>query len=142
MGIKQVELVPISATGPTQLIPSGKNVGTKVFTTLRADSTATLKCVLGGSQSIIGVTLFGSVVSNAVTTATMTIVVSNNSGVISTGVYDVKGAGATTGYVQMSNLPNIEPIPANGDLKITAQYADTGGAATLGGPWNVRVDYV
>lgn len=142
MGIKQVELVPVSSTGPTQLIPSGKAISTKVFQTSRSDATATLKAVLGGSVSLLQVTLYGSTVSNAVTTATMTIVVSNNSGVISTGVYDVKTNGATTGIVNMSALPNIEPIPANGDLKITAQYADTGGAATLGGPWNVRVDYV
>lgn len=142
MGIKQVELVPISTTGPTQLIPSGKADGLKVFQATRTDTVATLKAVTGASTSIMQVTVYGSVASDAATTATVTITVANNTGTISTGVVDVKANGATTAIVQMSNLPNIEPIPATGDLKISAVYAETGGASTTGGPWKFRVDYV
>lgn len=142
MGIKQVELVPISSTGPTQLIPSFKEDLLKVFQVSRTDTATVLKAVAGASCSILQVLMYGGVASDAATSATVTITVSNNSGVISTGVVDVKANGATTALVQMSNLPNIEPVPANGDLQIKAVYAETGTASTVGGPWKFRVDYV
>lgn len=142
MGIKQVELVPISSTGPTQLIPSGKADSLKVFQVTRTDTVATLKAVAGAGNSIIQVTMYGSVNSDAATTATVTITIANNTGTISTGVVDVKANGATTAIVQMSNLPNLENFPVQGDLNIRAVYAETGGASTVGGPWRFRVDFV
>lgn len=142
MGIKQVELVPISSTGPTQLIPSGKADSLKVFQVTRTDTVATLKAVAGAGNSIIQVTMYGSVNSDAATTATVTITIANNTGTISTGVVDVKANGATTAIVQMSNLPNLEGFPVQGDLNIRAVYAETGGASTVGGPWRFRVDFV
>lgn len=141
MGIKQVELVPVSSTGPTQLIPTGKEDSLKVFQVTRTDTVATVKAVAGASSSIIQVTMYGGVASDSATSASVTLTVSNNTGVISTGVVDVKANGATTALVQMSNLPNIEPIPALGDLQIKAVYAEVG-ASTVGGPWKFRVDYV
>lgn len=142
MGFKQVEIVPVSTTGPTQLIPSGKNIGTKVFQATRTDTVAVVKAVTGASTSILKILVYGSVNSDAATTATVTLTVSNNTGVISTGVVDVKANGATTALVQMSNLPNVEPVPATGDLQIKAVYAETGGASTVGGPWKFAVEYV
>lgn len=142
MGIKQVELVPINTNGPTQTIPSLKEDFLKVFQVTRTDTVAVLKMVTGASTSILQVLMYGSVASDAATTATVTITVSNNTGVISTGTVDVKANGATTALVQMTNLPNIETLPPLGDLQIKAVYAETGGASTTGGPWKFRVDYV
>lgn len=142
MGIKQVELVPISVTGPSTTIPGAKNTVGKYFQVTRSDTASALKCVLPGSASIVQVTVYGSVASDAATTATVTLTVTNNSGTVSTGVVDVKANGATTALVQMSNLPNIEPIPAAGDLKISAVYAETGTASTTGGPWKFGIDWV
>lgn len=142
MGIKQIELVPISSTGPTPLIPSGKPDIQKFFQATRTDTAATVKAVVPAQSSVLQVTLYGSVNSNAATTATGTVTIANNSGTISTGTVNLLTGGATTALVQMSNLPNIEPLPLNGDLKISFQYAETGTASTLGGPWVIGVTYV
>lgn len=143
MGFKATDFTTVSATGPTVLIPSNKDVVCKVFTTTRSDTAANiLKAVLPADASILEVLFYGSVVSNAATTATVTITVSNAGGTISTGTVDVKTNGATNALVNMTNLPNVEPLPLNGDLKIVAQYAETGTASTAGGPWNFVVNYV
>lgn len=142
MGIKQVELVPISSTGPTQLIPTMKEDYIKVFQATRSDTVAVVKAVTGAQTSILQVIMYGSVNSDAATTATVVVTVSDNSGVLSTGTVDVKANGATTALVQMTNLPNIEKLPPAGDLQIKAVYAETGTASTVGGPWKFRVDYV
>lgn len=142
MGIKQVELVPINSNGPTATIPGSKQTLGKYFQVARTDTASTLKAVLPGQASVVQFTIYGSTASDAATTATVTFTIANNGGTISTGVVDVKANGATTALVQMSALPNIEPIPANGDIKISAVYAETGGASTTGGPWRVGIDWV
>lgn len=143
MGIKQIELVPISSTGPTPLIPSGKPDIQKFFQATRTDTAAGIvKAVVPAQSSVLQVTLYGSVNVNNATTATGTITIANNSGTISTGTVNLLTGGATTALIQMSNLPNIEPLPLNGDLKISFQYAETGTASTLGGPWVIGVTYV
>lgn len=139
MGIKQSELVVLSSTGPTVNIPGSKSDLSKFFQVSRTDTTATLKAVVAAQSSLVRVDIYGSVASDAATTATVTITASNNSGTISTGTVDVKANGATTALVQMTNLPNIEAIPPLGDIKITAQYAETGTASTTGGPWKMRI---
>lgn len=142
MGIKQVELVPINSNGPTTNIPVLKPTVAKYFQVTRSDTASTLKAVLPAQASVVQVTVYGSVASDAATTATVTLTISNNSGTVSTGVVDVKANGATTAIVQMSGLPNIEPLPLAGDLKVTAVYAETGGASTTGGPWKFGIDWV
>lgn len=143
MGIKQVELVPVSTNGPTPILPASKPEVCKVFQVTRTDTAAGIvKAVLPAQSSMVSFIIYGSVASDAATTATVTLTVSNNSGTISTGVVDVKANGATTAIIQMSNLPNIEAIPSNGDIKIVATYAETGTASTTGGPWKIRVQYV
>jgi len=143
MGYKAIDIVPISSTGPTALIPLSKDVAVKVFSVTRSDTTSTLKCVLPADASILDVVKLGNTSSDAATTATVTLVVSDNTGAISTGTaLDVKGAGTTTAFVQMPALPNIQPLPLTGDLRITATYAETGTASTTGGPWYIKVTYV
>lgn len=142
MGFKQVEVVPIAATGPTPLIPAGKAHQIKVFQVSRTDTVASVKVRLPAQASVTNVILYRSVASDAATTATVTVTVADNSGTISTGAYDVKTNGAVTGIVNMTNLPNIENVPTNGDLAISAVYAETGTASTTGGPWKVAVEYV
>lgn len=142
MGIKSVELVPIGSLGPTPITPVSKDELGKFFQVSRTDTVATLKAAIPAQASVVGVLMYGGVASDAATTATVTLTISNNTGTISTGVVDVKANGATTALVQMSNLPNLEPLPLVGDLKITAVYAETGGASTTGGPWKFRLDWV
>ena len=139
MGFKQIELVPPQIS-PLQ--PTGKAHQIKVFQVARTDTGNPLKAMLPAQASVTNVYLYAGTASDAGTSADVTITISNNSGVISTGVYDVKTDGATTGIIQMSALPNIEPLPLLGDLKINADYAEAGTASTTGGPWRVAVEYV
>lgn len=143
MGFRISDIVPLSSTGPTTLIPTSKDVVVKAFSVLRADTSSTLKAVLPADASILTIMMEGGTASNAGTSATVTLVVSDNTGAISTGTaVDVKTAGATTQIVQMPSLPNIQPSPLTGDLKITATYAESGTASTAGGPWTFIVTYV
>jgi hypothetical protein len=142
MGFLATDLAVISSTGPTTNIPVSKDVVVKAITVSRSDTTASLKAVLPADASIIGVRFYGSTASDAGTTASVTLTVANNGGTVSSGSYNVKTNGAVTGEVTMSGLPNIQPVPLNGDLTISAQYAETGTASTTGGPWNVLITYV
>jgi len=146
MGFKQIELVPLvlTTTGPTVLTPSGKSTNAKIFQVSRSDTTpAVLKCALPAAASVLQVNIHGSSNSDAATTATIIITISNNTGVISTGTaVDVKGSGTVSALVQMTALPNIENLPVSGDLLIKAVYAETGTASTTGGPWVFDVNYV
>lgn len=142
MGINAQDLTPNASYGATVQTPGGKPDLSKYFQVSRTDTAANIvKSVLQGSCSPIGVTLYGSSVSNAATTATVTITISDNSGTRSTGTYDVKTNGAVTGSLTMTNFPLLQSVPANGDLKIVAQYAETGTASSSGGPWNMRILY-
>lgn len=139
MGIKQSELVPVGVLGPTPITPVAKNVFAKAFQFSRSDTGVVLKMRLPAQATILNVDFLGSSNSNAGTTAGVTITVTNNSGTISTGTVNLLTGGATNAMVNMTALPNIEPLPLVGDLSITAQYAETGTASSAGGPWNVVV---
>lgn len=139
MGIKQSELIPVGVLGPTPITPAAKPDLSKFFQVTRTDIASVVKARLPANASVVVVTLYGSVASNALTTGTVTINITDNTGIISTGTVDVKTSGATTALVQMSNLPLLESNPPTGDISISAVYAETGAASTLGGPWKVRV---
>ena len=141
MGFKQIDVVPINSNGPTCTVPGNKENREQLFQVSRADTVATLKAVVPADASIMTLIFFAGVSSNASITGTVTLTVSNNTGVISTGVVDVKVNGSTTALVQMSNLPNLENIPLQGDLSVKAVYAETGVASTVGGPWTVGVRF-
>jgi len=142
MGIKATDLNILSPTGPTATIPVNKDRRAVFFQVTRTLTANTPKIVLPGDASLTGITIFASTNSNAGTTATVTITASNNGGVFSTGTVNLLTNGATTGAVQMSALPNLENIPINGDIIISAVYAETGTASSAGGPWNFEVNFV
>lgn len=142
MGISVQDLVPNATYGPTAQTPPGKADLSKYFRVARTDTAAGIvKAVVPASSSIVVLTFFANGNSDATTTATVTLTVTDNSGTRSTGTVNVLTGGNTTALIQMSNLPLIQNVPANGDFKITAQYAETGTASTTGGPWVVRVLY-
>lgn len=142
MGIKQQDLVPLSATGPTALIPTAKDLMVKHFTIARTESTSTLKVVLPADATVLEVSKYAGTNSDAGTSSTFTCTIANNSGTISTGTLDMKTAGTTAGHVAMSNLPNLEPVPLTGDLRISAQVVEAGTVSTAGGPWYFKVVYI
>lgn len=142
MGILFSDVVPTASYGPTAQTQPGKPDTSKFFRASRTDTAAGIvKAVLTANASPWQVTFYGGVASDAGTTATLTITIADNTGTRSTGVVDVKTNGATTAIVQMSNFPLLNSVPATGDLKITAQYAETGTASTTGGPWTISATY-
>lgn len=130
------------AANVTSTVPVTKDTYTKTFQVARTDTASAVKLILPADATVLNVVRSGSSVSNAATTATVTITIANNGGTVSTKADDVKASGATTGFVEMSNLPNVEPRPLNGDLTISAVYAETGTASSSGGPWNYTVTFV
>jgi hypothetical protein len=142
MGFLATDLSILSSTGPTTNIPVSKDVSVKAFKVARTETSDVLKLVLPGDASIIGVKVYGGTASDAGTSATLTFTVANNGGTVSSGTYDAKTNGAVTGEVTMSGLPNLQPVPLNGDLTIKANYGETGTASTTGGAWNVLVTYI
>jgi hypothetical protein len=141
MGLRAQDITPLSATGPSVLIPTSKDLVTKTFSVARTDTASTLKAVLPADATILSIQKSVGVNTDSATSSTVTLTVANNGGTVSTGSSDVKAGGATAGFVGMSNLPNIEPVPLTGDLRISAQYAEVG-ASTTGGPWYYTVIYV
>lgn len=142
MGFLATDLTPIASVGPTPLIPAAKCIEVKAFTLARTETSSTLKAVLPADASIVNVCFYGGTASNAGTSATITVTAANNGGTVSSGTYDAKTNGAVTGTITMSGLPNVQPVPLNGDIRISAQYAETGIASSAGGPWNLLVEYV
>jgi len=140
MGLLATDITPLQS--PSVLIPSSKDYTVKVFSVARTDTVSSVKAVIPADASVMNVWLYRNGVSNAGTSATVTITLANNGGTISTGVYDVKANGDTSGVVQMSGLPNLEPRPLNGDITVSAVYAESGTASSSGGPWKLSIDYV
>lgn len=140
MGFLATDFTPLQS--PSPLIPSSKDVVVKVFKVARTDTTTAVKAVIPADASILSVVFYGGTASNAGTSATITLTAANNGGTVSSGTYDPKTNGAVTGLVTMSGLPNVQPVPLNGDITISAVYAETGTASSAGGPWNVAVTYV
>ena len=126
----------------TPITPASKDVVVTAFQVSRTDTVASLKDMLPADASLLYILREASVASDAATTATVTITMANNSGTISTFADDVKTSGALTGFVHMTSLPNLEPLPLLGDLRINAVYAETGTASATGGPWNYIVAFV
>lgn len=126
----------------TPITPASKVLETTVFSVARTDTVSSLKDMLPADASLVYILREAGVASDAATTATVTITVANNSGTVSSVADSVKTNGAVTGFVQMPNLPNVEPRPLTGDLTISAVYAETGTASTTGGPWNYVVAFV
>lgn len=142
MGFLVQDVVPISSTGPTVLIPSSKDLVVKVFQVLRTDTTASVKCVLPADASIIGMEIFGAA-SDAGTSASISVGTTSTADEI-ISAQDVKTAGGcirpTTSW--STNYPNTEPRPLAGDLSLYAKYTEAGTASTAGGPYKIVVYYV
>ena len=143
MGFKQIDLVPISSTGPTATIPASKDGYLKVFQLTRAETTAVLKAVLPADASILGFLIFGTA-SDAATTANISIGTNSTANQL-VNAQDVKTAGGLiipTSTVNSANVMQLENIPLGTDIQIWAKYAETGTPSTTGGPYKVAIWYV
>lgn len=111
-----------------------------VFNATRAMTTATTAFVLPQDAQIIGLSINGQAVSNAGTTATLSVGKVGGNGHDYLNAMDVKGS---TGSGQQ--VPSAATLPGgalSADTTVTVTYAETGTASTSGGPWQVCIEYV
>lgn len=141
MGFNNTDLTPFQVTPIT---PPGKEHLVKLVQVLRTDTVASIKAMFPGGSSPYRVYISGGTASDAGTTAAVTVTISDNTGVVSTGSANVlaAGVGASTAIVNMTNLPLIAQIPNNGDYKVSVAYAETGTASTTGGPWKISLEFI
>lgn len=142
MGFLASDIATPLSSGPTTNIPVNKDVQVKAFAVARTDTTGTLKAVLPADATIIDWLITGTA-SNAGTTATLSFG-STTAATEYVTATDVRTAGGairpTTTYVNTA-LPNVQPVPLVGDIKVFARYAETGGASSAGN-WVVLVYFV
>lgn len=141
MGFKSTDLFPFQVTPIT---PPGKEHLIKIASVARTDTVASVKAMFPGGSSPYRVYISGTTASNAGTTAAVTVTISNNSGVVSTGSANVlsAGVGASTAIVNMPGLPALTATPTEGDYTVTMSYAETGTASNTGGPWIVSLEFI
>jgi len=114
------------ATGTAVINSSGQCVGINI-TSFGAGYTSVPTCTLTGGGASSQATFVALIVNNAVGTCTFL-----NS-------FDVKTAATGTGQQYPTSAKGLY-VPAPFDVMITAIYADTGGAATSGGPWVISMN--
>lgn len=109
-------------------------------TVARTDTSPKALFTLPAGAQIVNISVDVPVVSNAATTATVSVGVSGGSNSqFSTGV-DVKSAAGKVRPTTQAQVANWGPLAA--DTVITGTYAETGTASTAGGPFAVVVEYV
>lgn len=138
MGWTAQDVTPLGDISP--ITPTSKDVQAKVFSVSRANTVTAVKVELPADASLMEVVMSGTTTSDATTTAVVTISVLQAGVTISSSTVNVKSV-ATTHLVNMSNLPNLQPVPLTGDVIIQAVYAGVG-AETVGGPWYFTTKFV
>lgn len=134
MGFQVQDFQPLR--DPTTITPPGKSHLIKVFQIQASDGSGeVVKAVIPASASIYAVRFFGNDAGGSSDEVDVTL--RNNSGDISTGNVDLETNGTTSAFVQMTNLPNIQPIPNQGDIKVITEST-----ITSGGPWKFAIEYV
>ena len=118
----------------------GMGVFVQTNTVARTDTSAKTLFTLPVGAIIVGLDVIGAAVSNAGTTATLSVGKSGGTGIEYLNAYDVKGA---TGSGQQSPTAALlmAPVKATADTVVTGTYAETGTASTTGGPWAVVLQY-
>ena len=132
------------AKRPNQVItvttPPAIDTYTKTIQVARTDTTAFEAFVLPKGVVIAGAYVVGAVASDAATSAI--IDVGTNPGTADEIVdsFDVKTNGK--GYFNVGSAGGTAMgTQLTADTLYKAKYTDSGGAATAGGPWLVKVEY-
>ena len=115
----------------------------------RTNTTAKAVMTLPADAQIVGINVYGTVVSNALTTATVKlqsrIADGSAAAVDLTAALDVKTANGLQVLTGATNLAIANPLFFLGVSKpqhLLVTYAETGTASTLGGPWYFAVEYL
>lgn len=123
---------PGGSVGPVKLVLTG--------TVARTDTAAKNLFKIPGESIIVNVRIWTAVLSDAVTTATVSVG-KTGANTQYVNAFDVKG-----GTLKAQNEPVASNLfaavgSAGTAVQIVGIYAESGGASTTGGPFNVAVEY-
>jgi len=122
--------------------PKPRDCIEKVIKVVRTDTTAFVGTVLPKDAVITGMYVVGGAVSDAGTSATISVGTTSTSNELLAG-FDVAGTtgegyhpagAAAVGTAFMTKL--------TADVPVYAKYTESGTASTAGGPWFVKLEYV
>jgi hypothetical protein len=134
MGFQVTDITPLQR--PSVNIPAGKTHLIKAFRVASSDTASSVKLVLPAQASVFKIN-HSQLPAASTTDAAINIAIQKDGTTISSGVVAV-GATVAAGVVNMSGLPNIQPVPQGGDITLSASYGPGGS----GGPWVFTVEYV
>lgn len=131
-----------TSTTVSYLDGTSKLLAAKMFPLARTHTGSTNMFTLPGDAIPVRVYLQSVTNSNAQSTATISVGVAGSTTYLLNG-YDVRssnGFGSTL-VNPVLNLFNGLGSSHNTDVQVVGTYAETGGASTVGGPWNVVIEY-
>lgn len=129
---------PNLASGVTATTPPAVEVLNKVAQVARTDTARFDAFVLPKNAVVIGSYVVGGPISDAATTATLTVG-TGGSGTELINAFNVK---TTAGYNPVGSAAGSHMgKQLTEDTLYKAVYAETGTASTTGGPWLVKVEY-
>lgn len=131
---------PNLPVGVTTITPPAVDTLVKTIKVLRTDTARFKALALPKYAVVSGVYVLGGPVSNAASTATITVGTST-AGTEILNEFDVKGttgAGYNPGGASAGSAMGTQ---LTADTMFNAVYAETGTASSAGGPWYVKIEY-
>ncbi len=118
----------------------GRNETQFVGSIARTDTAAKALFTLPAGCIVTGMTIASPTVSNAGTTATISVGKSGGTGAEFLTTYDVKGATGSGQQTPPGPATSLFGAVQATPITVTGVYAETGGASNAGGPWVVVFD--
>lgn len=128
------------ATANTVMYADGTSrvSATKINSVARTDTSAKNLFKIPANAIPIGVRVWGGTLSNAGTTATVSV------GKTGTNTHFVNAFDVKGGTAAAQNYPTASNLFASvgtAEIQVVGIYAETGTASSAGGPWYVAMDY-
>lgn len=126
-----------SVASTSTFFPRGRSTVLHTNQVARTDTSAKDLFTLKAGDIPLRLAIQGAAVSNAGTSATLSIGSTSNVAYFLAG-FDVKGSGGV-GYATPSSTANLA-VPLSFDTVVQATYAEAGTASSSGGPWTVILE--
>ena len=121
---------------------AGRNTTQFVGSIARTDTSAKVLFTLPAGAIPVALTYASPAVSNAGTTATISVGKSGGTGVEFLTTQDVKGSGGSGHQHPAGPAASLYGTPLAAAVIVTGIYAETGGASNAGGPWLVMIEAI
>ena len=122
--------------------PSGRTNPSFMGTIARTDTTAKVLFTLPAGCIPVALNYTSPAVSNAGTTATISVGKQGGTGVEFLTTVDVKGATGSGFQNPVGPAASLGGAALAAATVVTGVYAETGGASSSGGPWVIVVDVI